>query len=95
VYQLYSFVSLILLPLSFLSSSWFERRYWTQELDDNKEREKEGRLTGTKFVSTGPAMNASCPATRFRNSILVEGPRTWYCPRALWSRDRASVRSLP
>lgn len=52
-------------------------------------------LTGTKFVSTGPAMNASWPATAFRNSIFVLGPITWYPPKACWRRDKASARSLP
>jgi len=38
--------------------------------------EREEGLTGTKFVSTGPATKASCPATAFKNSILVLGPIT-------------------
>jgi len=40
------------------------------------EREEKKGLTGTKLVSTGPATKASCPATAFKNSILVLGPIT-------------------
>jgi len=56
------------------------------EFGSRKEKQKDGEigqkgereegLTGTKFVSTGPATKASCPATAFKNSILVLGPIT-------------------